>query len=748
MTQDLVFLYGYTNITVNLAIILITILNIVVYMLQKLQEAEVVEQKNWLQSSSTRQSCYRFSFNEMKRATRNFHIELVIGKGGFGNVYKGTLGATLVAIKRLKSTSKQGSTEFRAEIEMLSKIRHINLVSLIGYCNEGYEMILVYEFMAGGTLADHIHKRLRQDDTSSSPLSWVQRLKICIGAARGLDYLHTGTGIYQRIIHRDVKSTNILLDQNFAAKVSDFGLSRTSPANQTHTFVSTQVKGTFGYFDPDYFQTQRLTRKSDVYAFGVVLFEVLCGRPAVDKSLDEEQIGLARWAQYCFREKRLGEIIDEGIKDNVYPDSLEMFVKVAIQCLQTEPKHRPTMAEVVVGLESALALQEKRTEKITSDENQEEIDISDSEVEEGDVSDHEVENENSDDELDGISSSRHQEKQSSSFFPEKEKQSSSFQRFATLLTLAARVISGPQKKSLKQPCSKLIMKPSNLKSYTFHHLRTATSKFDPGALWGNDDYYTYYKGTGPITTIKRLKDNPNFKEVWLKEIDTLRKLCHPNIVKLIGYCLEKERLLVLEHPLHGRLDQHLRVSTSQRLSWKLRIGLAHGAAKGLAYLHGPGVNVIHRDVKTSNILIDSKYNAKLSGFSLAKDGPEEERSHVTTRVQGTFGYIDPEYYHTGELTLKSDVYSFGVVLLELLTGRKADNEVNLASSVQSRLSKEHGILDIMDAHLEGQYTVGAASTASSLALRCTSVDTKSRPDAKQVAEELEQLLSLINLEPH
>ncbi|KAL1803881.1 hypothetical protein ACET3Z_032528 [Daucus carota] len=419
------------------------------------------------------------------------------------------------------------------------------------------------------------------------------------------------------------------------------------------------------------------------------------------------------------------------------------------------------MAEVVVGLESAFALQEKSTEIfspeiISSDDNQEEIDISDSEVEEGDVSDHEVENENSDDELDGISSSRHQEKQSSSFFPEKEKQSSpSFQRFAALLTLAARVISVNRD-------SKLIMKSSNLKSYTFHDLSTATRKFHPGAVRGNDDYYTYYHGyvyenpfavvkwgTGPITTIKRLKDNPNFKELWLKEINTLGKLCHPNIVKLIGYCVEKEqRLLVLEHPLHGRLDRHLRVSNSQRLSWKLRIRLAHGAAKGLAYLHSPGVNVIHRDVKTSNILIDSKYNAKLSGFSLAKDGPEEERSHVTTRVQGTFGYIDPEYYHTGELTMKSDVYSFGVVLLELLTGRKADNEVkNLASSVQSRLSKEHVISDIMDADIDGQYTVEEASTASSLALRCTSQDSKSRPDAKQVAEELEQLLSLMNLEP-
>ncbi|WOH16016.1 hypothetical protein DCAR_0935565 [Daucus carota subsp. sativus] len=299
---------------------------------------------------------------------------------------------------------------------MLSKVRHSHLVSLIGYCDEGYEMILVYEFMPGGTLADHIHKRLRQDDTSSPPLSWVQRLKICIGAAQGLDYLHTGTGIYQRIIHRDVKSTNILLDDNFAAKVSDFGLSRTSPANQADTFVSTQVKGSFGYFDPDYFRTQRLTRKSDVYAFGVVLFEVLCGRPAVDKSLDEQQIALAGWAQHCFREKRLGEIIDPGIKANVYPDSLDMFVKVAVQCLHTEPKQRPTMAQVVVGLESALALQEKSTEYCSPET------ISDDK--------HEVDNENSENEMRGISrgisSSRHQ-----------QKWSSTFKRFFALLTPAA-----------------------------------------------------------------------------------------------------------------------------------------------------------------------------------------------------------------------------------------------------------------------------------------------------------------------
>ncbi|KAL1803878.1 hypothetical protein ACET3Z_032525 [Daucus carota] len=296
----------------------------------------------------------------MQRATSNFHDELVIGKGGFGNVYKGTfeVGPTAVAIKRLHSLSTQGPLEFRTEIEMLSKLRHSHLVTLIGYCDDGYEMILVYEFMPGGTLADHLYKRVRQGDKSVPTLSWVQRLKVCIGAARGLDYLHTGTGLQHRIIHRDVKTTNILLDENLAAKISDFGLSKISPANQADTFVSTLVKGTFGYLDPYYFQTHRLTRKSDVYSFGVVLFEVLCGRPAVDKTVEAEQMGLAGWAQHCYREGLLGNIIDPTIKSEVLPDCLEAFVRIANQCLHIGQKHRPSMAEVVVGLGLGFARKE------------------------------------------------------------------------------------------------------------------------------------------------------------------------------------------------------------------------------------------------------------------------------------------------------------------------------------------------------------------------------------------------------
>ncbi|KAL8154818.1 hypothetical protein AgCh_000246 [Apium graveolens] len=335
----------------NGVVILITLLNTLVYKLQKLQEA----QRNNLLSA--RQSCRRFSLRDIQWETNNFHEELLFGRGGFGNVYKGIIdfGESVVAVKHLGSRSKQGIEEFHTEIEMLSKFQHSHLVSLVGYCDDCEEMFLVYDYMSGGTLADHLHKRVRNGNNSLPSLTWVQRLKICVGAAHGLDYLHTdlhtGTSVESRVIHRDVKSTNILLDENFAAKISDFGLSKTGPANQTRTYVSTRVKVTIGYLDPFYVSTHRLTRKSDVYAFGVVLFEGLCGRPAVGKSLDEEQMNLAEWAQHCLKGRLLDQITDPNIKRDISPDSLNAYIEVAIKCLHEKPKLRPTMGEVLFGVE-------------------------------------------------------------------------------------------------------------------------------------------------------------------------------------------------------------------------------------------------------------------------------------------------------------------------------------------------------------------------------------------------------------
>ncbi|GJZ83868.1 kinase RLK-Pelle-CrRLK1L-1 family protein, partial [Tanacetum coccineum] len=265
------------------------------------------------------QPCRKFTLSEIQLATQNFDESLVIGRGGFGKVFKGTITSgtsrVIVAIKRLDLTSNQGAHEFWAEVKMLSMLRHCHLVSLIGYCNDGQEMILVYEYMPNGTLEDHLHKLrvaliLGDKNQNMHGRSWLR-------------LLHTSTGIHHGVITCDVQE----LDYYCIDGVGQLSLR-------------------FRTLDPDYFQTGRLTRKSDVYAFGVVLFEVLCGKRAVDKSLDEEQWGLARWAQDSIKDGRLKQIVDSRISGQITPKCLKKFARLADRCLDSHPKHRPTMAVI------------------------------------------------------------------------------------------------------------------------------------------------------------------------------------------------------------------------------------------------------------------------------------------------------------------------------------------------------------------------------------------------------------------
>ncbi|KAK4584769.1 hypothetical protein RGQ29_022461 [Quercus rubra] len=300
---------------------------------------------------------WTISLAELQYATKNFSAKFLIGEGGFGKVYKGTLrNGMKVAVKRSEAGHGQGIEEFQTEIIVLSQIRHHHLVSLIGYCDERSEMILVYEYMERGTLRDHLYDSNDNSESSSSrsELSWKQRLEICIGAATGLRYLHTGPA--GGIIHRDVKTTNILLDENYVAKVADFGLSKSGLPDPEHFTMG--VKGSFGYLDPEYLTTLQLTEKSDVYSFGVVLLEILCARLAINKLLPMEEMCLAEWGMLWQRKGQLEKIIDPVLVGKIKPNSLRKFGETAEKCLKTNSADRPKMQEVLYDLQYALMLQE------------------------------------------------------------------------------------------------------------------------------------------------------------------------------------------------------------------------------------------------------------------------------------------------------------------------------------------------------------------------------------------------------
>ncbi|XWS47257.1 hypothetical protein CRYUN_Cryun14cG0136900 [Craigia yunnanensis] len=287
-----------------------------------------------------------FTFRELATATKNFRQECLIGEGGFGRVYKGKLDKTgqVVAVKQLDRNGLQGNREFLVEVLMLSLLHHPNLVNLTGYCADGDQRLLVYEYMPLGSLEDH----LLDITPDQKPLDWYARMKIALGAAKGLEYLHDKAN--PPVIYRDLKSSNILLDKEFNAKLSDFGLAKLGPiGDKTH--VSSRVMGTYGYCAPEYQRTGQLTVKSDVYSFGVVLLELITGRRAIDTTRPNKEQNLVTWAQPVFKEpSRFPQLADPLLNGDFPVRGLHQAVAVAAICLQEEAPIRPLISDVVTAL--------------------------------------------------------------------------------------------------------------------------------------------------------------------------------------------------------------------------------------------------------------------------------------------------------------------------------------------------------------------------------------------------------------
>ncbi|CAH9092601.1 unnamed protein product [Cuscuta epithymum] len=693
------------------------------------------------------QTARQFSLEEIQLTTNSFSHEFLIGAGGYGKVYRGCIdeGATVVAIKRLKEGSRQGDKEFQTEIKMLSEARNEHLVSLIGFCNEGNERVLIYEYMPRGTLEDHLH----HISTGNMPLSWEMRLKISIGAAQGLHYLHTFNH-HNAIIHRDVKSSNILLDGDWVAKISDFGLSKMGHRDEPFAHVSTDVKGTFGYFDPEYFLTRRLTTKSDVYSFGVVLLEVLTGRAALDKRLVMEQKSLATWSAGYMRKGNVHEIVETSLAGQVSRACLEEFVDIVQRCLRTQPHRRPDMAHVVSRLELALALQQNEAaEKMVMSTD------SDGAFSSDDLSGPFLEELSIGKGKDMI----HMEKKRIS--STKRSAPARWRGFLKRFTVTKPSSSAQPSKIKAAPStlpSKIKVAPSTLPSkikadpssttqfeglFHFSHkdIKHATENFSESSVIGfvdTDKVYIGYLNGGWIA-IRRAISEPSSIQMACKlqlKLHNLQLPSHPNVVSLIGYCdLPDKRSLMLVYNYMEKgssLYDHLHDNPKDPLPWKQMLKICIDAGHGLNYLQ-PILkqSMLHCNFNSTNILLDENWAAKVSEICWSR------RTDCIDPSEGA--YQQSVYVHEPALE-KSYVFAFGGLLIEILS---ANCEMHWKIQERVSFAEWFGSYSrCTDKNIYGIMSPECHSMFMDMAKSCLQKESRKRPTMGEIIAGLEAALCL------
>ncbi|KAJ0463925.1 putative protein kinase RLK-Pelle-LRR-I-1 family [Helianthus annuus] len=662
---------------------------------------------------------WKIPLREIRRATNGFSKACFVGSGGYADVYKAKLDffnidglssmegkskdempkiSKTVAIKRISSrVDEQGKQGFLTEIELLTSCKHPNIVSLLGFCDEAGEMILVYEYAFKGSLGDY----LVSGDKTTGILSWAERIQICLDIAHGISYLHTDMEGKPRIIHRDIKSDNILLDENLNAKLADFGLSKSHPMNQQpSTIYSKNIAGTTLYMDPEYMATGKYKRESDIYSFGVVLFEVLSGKVAYDSTYtNENDLGIAPVARRRFNEDTLKELIDPNIieddNDHVFSlnkgpnqDSFHTFSKIAYQCLAETQAKRPTIEVVIKELEKALELQGETV-----------------------------------------------------------------------------VLSRPRFSDLVLATENFVEKYYVGLDTIGMVYKAELDHFGNNRLLETEGKNSGEPSKKRISVaIKRItsREGEQGKQEFVEEIEMRTSYKHPNIVSLIGFCDEGDEMILVYEPVSERsLDDYLKSADKMDIfTWIHRLYMCLEIAQGLNHLHTKVVNpqrLIHIDIKSANILLDKNRGVKIAYFVISK------LHSVLNQDIGMKVYEDPEYETTGKLKRESDVYSFGVVLFEIFCGKLAydlvytkENEKGL-SPIARQCFDDGTIESIMDPKLKEETNEDISSsnrgpnrdsldTFLKIAYQCLGEAAK-RPTMEIVIMELKRAINFHDTKP-
>uniref|UniRef100_A0A251THK1 non-specific serine/threonine protein kinase n=1 Tax=Helianthus annuus TaxID=4232 RepID=A0A251THK1_HELAN len=738
------------------------------FQLQQVQRLNLIENLKHL----------KIHLSGIKLATDDFSDTYKIGVTAYCNLYRATFDFektspieamnkgeplkrhNIVLIKRILSRDdEQGEGVFFTELEMLTSVKHHNIITLLGFCVEGSEMILVTENVSNRFLGDHLG-----NVNDMRILTWEKRLKICIDVAHALNYLHSEMEAQKIVINRDIKSDNIGLDENLRAKIVEFGFSVFLPPNQNGEALHlTNIAGSYYYIDPEYEKSGTLKRESDVYSFGVILFEILCGRLAYDPIyVNEGDKGLVSVARQSYNTGTLENIIDHIIMEEIGESSfipnkgpnkgsLEIYIEIANRCVAATQAERPTMKVVVKELEKALFIQMSQGDQV-----------------QGSETDHAVSKLEKTLELQLNEENNHEEQ--------------------TQRPNTTQVIAKP-KEALELQSTHEILVGKNLEhlKIPLTHIQSATHYFSQEYKIVNfpeEDYAFYraelehYDKENPSSKrhntvlIKRYPPSGNQwygEKEFLTEIEILSGgVKHPNIVNMLGFCFEEsEMILVIDNFSNGFLGEYLvNLKDKRVLTWENRLKICIDVAHALRYIHYEMEDqkmIINHDIYRYNIGLDENFEAKIVNFWWSVFLPPNQEDEALYLNNGIcrLCYIDPEYEKTHKLKKESDVYGFGVVLFEILCGKLADDPIYLKESdiglahVARRSFSTRSLEEMIDPVIkeeigENKFVLNRGPNKDSLhtfitiAHQCVAETQDQRPTMKIIVKELEKALFFQN----